>query len=356
MEGRSNDRIRIKDIAEQAGVSVGTVDRVLHGRPNVSETSRQRVEEVLKQINYQPNMYASALASNKKYKFVCLLPEHGEKDYWVEVEEGISKATQNMKDFHVTTSLLHYNPFDENSFREQFKKVLELNPSGVMLTPTTLKETKPFTDILEEQDVPYVFIDSRIKELKPLSFYGQDSQKSGIFAAKMLTLLTGSHDEVFLFKIIDEGRVGSTQQEHREEGFRNYMAKNHPDCKIHELILNGANKDSYEEELNLFFSKHKDIQGITFNSKAYVIGEYISKHKLTGVQIMGYDLLQRNADCMRKNSISFLITQHPWIQGFNGIKSLGEHLILKKDVRKETFMPIELLTKENMDYYMKTQQ
>ena len=55
-------KIRIKDIAEQAGVSVGTVDRVLHNRPNVSEIARKKVEEVLDSINYKPNMYASALA------------------------------------------------------------------------------------------------------------------------------------------------------------------------------------------------------------------------------------------------------------------------------------------------------
>lgn len=61
------ERIRIKDIARLADVSVGTVDRVLHGRTGVSEASRKRVEEILKQLDYQPNMYASALASNKKY-------------------------------------------------------------------------------------------------------------------------------------------------------------------------------------------------------------------------------------------------------------------------------------------------
>ena len=53
------DKIRIKDIAEKAGVSVGTVDRVLHNRPNVSQVAREKVEAVLKNINYQPNMYAS---------------------------------------------------------------------------------------------------------------------------------------------------------------------------------------------------------------------------------------------------------------------------------------------------------
>ena len=40
------ERIRIKDIARMAEVSVGTVDRVLHGRHGVSESSRQRVEEI----------------------------------------------------------------------------------------------------------------------------------------------------------------------------------------------------------------------------------------------------------------------------------------------------------------------
>lgn len=64
------ERIRIKDIAQMAEVSVGTVDRVLHGRTGVSEASRKKVENILKQLDYQPNMYASALASNKKY--ICL--------------------------------------------------------------------------------------------------------------------------------------------------------------------------------------------------------------------------------------------------------------------------------------------
>ena len=75
---KQQDRIRIKDIAQMAGVSVGTVDRVLHSRSGVSESSRIKVEEILKKLNYQPNMYASALASNKKYRFAYLLPSHNE--------------------------------------------------------------------------------------------------------------------------------------------------------------------------------------------------------------------------------------------------------------------------------------
>ena len=85
------ERIRIKDIARLANVSVGTVDRVLHGRSGVSEASRKRVEEILKQLDYQPNMYASALASNKKYTFACLLPKHRKANIGQMCKKGFEK-------------------------------------------------------------------------------------------------------------------------------------------------------------------------------------------------------------------------------------------------------------------------
>ena len=62
-------KITIKDIAKRAGVSVGTVDRVLHKRPNVSESALEKVNKVLEEINYKPNMYASALAANRYCTF-----------------------------------------------------------------------------------------------------------------------------------------------------------------------------------------------------------------------------------------------------------------------------------------------
>ena len=60
------ERVRIKDIAKMADVSVGTVDRVIHGRSGVSESSRKRVEEILKQLDYQPNMCLPAAATRER--------------------------------------------------------------------------------------------------------------------------------------------------------------------------------------------------------------------------------------------------------------------------------------------------
>lgn len=130
------ERIRIKDIAKMADVSVGTVDRVIHGRSGVSEASRKRVEEILKQLDYQPNMYASALASNKKYAFSCLLPQHEEGEYWTAVEAGIHDALIAYSDFNISVDLSYYDPFDYHSFVNVAQGILEQAPDGVMFAPT----------------------------------------------------------------------------------------------------------------------------------------------------------------------------------------------------------------------------
>lgn len=348
-----SERIRIKDIAQMADVSVGTVDRVIHGRSGVSESSRKRVEEILKKLNYQPNMYASALASNKKYAFACLLPQHERGEYWTDVEAGIHEALETYSDFNITVELSYYDPYDYRSFADASRNILEQEPDGVLFAPTAPQYTTPFTNELEKRTIPYIYIDSNIKEAPALSFFGQNSHQSGYFAARMLMLLAGDDaEEVVIFRKINEGIVGSNQQERREIGFREYMKEHHPDCRIWELDLHAKRDSEDAQMLDDFFRQHPTVKnGITFNSKAYIIGEYLMKQQKTGFNLMGYDLLQRNVDCLKKGGIFFLIAQQPTLQGFDGIKALCEHLILKKEVARVNFMPIDLLTKENIEYY-----
>ena len=151
------ERIRIKDIARLADVSVGTVDRVIHGRSGVSEASKKRVEEILKQLDYQPNMYASALASNKKYTFICLLPEHLEGEYWTAVELGIHEAIATYSDFNTSVKINYYDPYDYHSFVDASEAILTLQPDGVMVAPTAPQYTKGFTDRLQALDIPYIY-------------------------------------------------------------------------------------------------------------------------------------------------------------------------------------------------------
>lgn len=351
-----NKKIRIKDIAARAGVSVGTVDRVLHNRPNVSAESLAKVNGVLEELNYEPNMYASALAYNRSFTFYCLMPRHTSEAYWDEVEDGILEAVDFRRDFHIDVKFIHYSRLDSQSFQDAANDCLLLNPNGVILVPPRREQARGFADKLHTLNVPLVLLDSYIEELEPLTFFGQDSFQSGYFAAKILMMIASQDDSVMIMKQGKEGFTPSRQQENREVGFRHYMGKNHPGIAIKDLMLplDGTQKDN-DRLLEEFFHANPEVHHcITFNSRAWIVGEYLLRHQLDSVQIMGYDVVHKNAECIRRGTISFLIAQHGFMQGFKAVDTLFRSLVLKEEIRPINYMPIELLSLENIDFYQRS--
>ena len=71
--------VTISDVAKAAGVTRGTIDRVLHERGEVSEETRAKVLKVIKELGYKTNVYASMLAKNKSHDIAVILPKRSEE-------------------------------------------------------------------------------------------------------------------------------------------------------------------------------------------------------------------------------------------------------------------------------------
>ena len=349
-------KVRIKDIAEKSGVSVGTVDRILHNRPNVSKSAREKVERVLNEINYQPNMYASALAYNKQYTFYLIMPKHESEAYWEEIEEGAIQACETRRDFNIHIQITYYKRLDTKTFCDTFQQVLDAKPNGVIVVPSDIETTQVYTEQLHTLNIPFILLDSYMPDLKPLTFYGQDSFSSGYFAAKMLMLIAHNEKEIMLMKLTNNGKVASKQQDNREVGFRHYMKDHYPSINIVDLELPlEEDRSEYDGMLEQFFDSHPLVHHcVTMCSKAHIVGEFLLKTNRRGIQIMGYDMVGKNERCLRQGSISFLIAQHAYMQGYNCVDTLFKAIVLKQEVDSVNYMPIELLTKENVDFYRRT--
>ena len=350
------ENITIKDIAARAGVSTGTVDRVLHNRPNVSQKALDKVKKALEELDYQPNMYASALAYNKTYTFYIVLPKHEQDAYWDEIEEGAQACCNFRRDFGITLKFVYYERFNATACTKMVREFFSGKMDGVVIVPTTLEQTARFTEKLTERSIPYVLLDSYMPDLKPLSFFGQDSFASGYFAAKMLMLIASKEKEIALVKQTRDGKVGSKQQANGETGFRHYMVDHFPEIKITEVDLPlDEERKEYDGILEDFFSTHPKVHHcITFNSKAHIVGEFLQRTNRRNVQIMGYDMVPKNEACLRQGSISFLIAQHAYQQGYASVDALFNAIVLKRAVTPVNYMPIEILTKENVDFYRRT--
>ena len=187
---------------------------------------------------------------------------HVEGEYWTAVEKGITDAVAAFSDFNISIKMCYYDAYDYTSFTSAGNAIIAEHPDGVIVSPTIPQITRNFTDHLNEFSIPYIFIDSNIPDLHPLAFYGQNSERSGYFAAKMLMLMSDKADEIVIFRQIKEGIIGSNQQENRDKGFRIYMKEHFPSCRITELNLHPKYPIEDEQLLDAYFAEHPNVTWI----------------------------------------------------------------------------------------------
>ena len=157
-----NKNYRIKDIAELSGVSTGTVDRILHERGKVSEDARKKVEKVLKEIDYQPNLIARSLALKKKYHFIALIPSFHEGEYWAKLSQGIEKAERELFSYNIDVEQIYFDQYDSNSFDELIPKIETADCQGVIIATLFKQSVLTLTQRLDLKGIPYILIDSFI--------------------------------------------------------------------------------------------------------------------------------------------------------------------------------------------------
>ena len=92
----------IKDIAREAGVSIGTVDRVLHDRGMVSPETKARILDVMKELDYKPNHAAQGLAiRKKKLKLGFLIPDDKDHPFYLDIKKAAMKKAEELKQYGV---------------------------------------------------------------------------------------------------------------------------------------------------------------------------------------------------------------------------------------------------------------
>jgi LacI family transcriptional regulator len=355
MNSDSFNKIRIKDIATLSGVSVGTVDRVIHQRGQVSEENREKIQKIIDELEYKPNMLARSLASKRNYVFVTLLPEYQyDYEYWEAPVRGIQRAWREILDFNVTVKNLAFNQFKVESFELKCKELLDLSPDAVLLSPVFRKETIALSQKLNDLKIPYTFIDSNIEELENLCYFGQNSYQSGYLAARLLHM--GLAENSVIANIKSSRAIESNQLINRESGFFAFFEKNGLKDKFQfiDVMYDLGNDSDRKLQFDKLFNPNKQISAaIVFNSRVSEIAAYIESNQLSGIKLIGYDLVQKNAEYLKKNTVTFLIAQRPEEQGYLGIMSLFNHLVLKQESVKIQYVPIDILTCENLDYYVK---
>ncbi len=350
-------RIRIKDIADKAGVSTGTVDRVLHDRGNVAPGVKTKILEVAKDLGYERNPLASALAYNRTVRVATLLPDPEKDPYWKQTDIGVQKALKAVRHYGLLSEPIYFGLFSPKSFVASARQALEKKPSGILFPPIFSEEARWLLEQCKERDIPTVIINTNIKDATPLCYIGQDSYQSGVLGARLLNFGLSSGQTCCILNLDYSTKTAQHLLE-KERGFKDYFQGN--GNKQVEIIREDFEGFNDRGQLCSFLKKligeHLSLHGIfVTNSRTYKVADCLHEITDRNIKIIGFDLIDANLRYLHENKINFLINQNPVEQGFQGVMNLFKHLILKKEVNKVQFLPLDIVVKENAEYYRQRQ-
>ena len=344
--------ITIKSIAKEAKVSEGTVDRVLHERGGVSKKTEAKIKEILKKHNFKVNPVARALALKNKFKLLTLMPEYDSDNlFWKSPYLGVLKASAEVKNYGVEVDNFFFDQFDATSYLDQFEALLDEKPSAVVIVPTFAKETKQIVDQLEKLEIPYLFFNIDLEGFDNISFIGQDSYMGGYVAGKLMHMSIVDQTSI----LIVQSRLNVNNYyaiSKRIEGFKDYFIKNKIKNNCISINIDNLHDAAQtRQKINSFLNGNDSIKGIFVpSSRIATIVEAIEDSSEGKRHFIGFDNTEQNIQCLENNTVSFLISQKPFEQGYESIRMMADFLAKDKIPAAKMYSPIDILTKENARY------
>lgn len=346
-------RVTVHDIATHAGVSIGTVDRVMHNRSGVSPASRQKVLDAMEQLGYRLNTTASLLANKKHYRICCLLPKYTTGDYWGLVHGAIGRAESDAAHYNLSIETIDYDQFSREEFLGAVERLKANPPQGVIMAPIYHSDTIELSHYLAEQKIPLVFIDSKVAEAEYMAYYGLPMFESGYLAASLL-LGDSTPESIVNFRIERGATEVDNPTLNRRQGFLDYVAHHHPTLDIYNEFLRPYDRSYNFELMDRFFAAHPEVRHVvTFNSRVHLIADYLAERQMgSSMNVVGFDLLERNCEALRSGAVRWLIVQRTEVQLRRGVDALAERLAFGKlPAQRDNFMPMDILTSANIEYY-----
>lgn len=318
--------VTIKEVAKEAGVSVGTVSNVINNI-QVKPATKLKVEEAIKKLNYEPNIYARGFKINRTNTVAVILPTIW-NPFFSELAYNIEK---NLK--KVGMKMIICNSNKDNKTEIEYISMAKQNKMDGIIAIT-------YSDIDEyvSEKIPFVSIDRYFS--KNITYVSSNNFEGGKLAAKKLVEL-GCKKVAY----IGRGSKINNSTRKRKDGFVSYCEENQIDYEICELL---GSAEEFDKLLDKFiennFRSDIKVQGVFAVTDEYAVDFIRKLEKINidvpkDVQVIGFDGSKSSA----KDTIEISTIRQPVeLIAEEAVKALI-NIIEDNKVEKEIILPISFI-------------
>lgn len=317
--------VTIKQIAEKAGVSRGTVDRVLHNRPGVKPEVAEYVRRIADELGFLPNRAGKILAARKQpLKIGCFLPGKS-NPFFEDVVAGYRAAEEEYTHFGVSLEVLEVEGYDPAEHLASIRRLREEGCGALCLTTMDVPEIRACVDEMVEAGIPAVTINNDLTGTRRLCYVGADYYKSGCVAAALIRMMTREP----LNMVIATGSHHVKGHNDRVRGFSQTMRKQGPSYRLVDVFESLDNEEYAYRMTREILQLNREINCVYIASAASpgIARAVIELGREKDILIASCDDTAEIRRLVEEGVIDFTVCQEPWQQGYRAVQLLFDYFM-----------------------------
>ncbi len=336
----------MKEIADLAGVSRGTVDRVLNKRGAVNPKTQEKILEIARVLEYKPNRAGLALAAQKrKYRLGIVLFGTG-NPFFDDVLSAFRKEAAELSEYNCTVLIRTTSAFGVDDQLHAIDELVKDGISGLAIAPQNDPAIAVKINELYDDGIPTVTFNTDICDSKRIAYVGSNYYQCGQTAAGLLHLMTQGTVNVGIIS----GNSKILCHTERISGFRSCLSQ-YPDFHTVAFIENNDDDFVSYEKTKEMLEQHPELNALffaaggTYGGCKAVVACGCDKQ----IKIITFDKIETTVEMLKLGVISATICQQPETQGSLPLKILFNYLTTGDKPAKElNYTQVEIRIKENI--------
>jgi LacI family transcriptional regulator, galactose operon repressor len=334
-------------IAELAGVSIGTVDRALHGRAGINPRTLKRVLKVAQDIGYTPNVAARALSTGKHLRIGVCVPKELAYFYdemWAGIREEAARYEPRGVEF-VFAAVPELGKGEGSAFH----KLRACKVDGILLTPGNPEIMAPLIDAAEKEGTRVVCVSTDAPMSRRSSVVCVEPRLNGLIAGELMAGFVPHGSKV----AIVTGMLKTIDHREKAEGFT---------ASFRDLSMGGAVVEVVEahehptesfRKTRALLERVPDLAGIYVNTvnclpvcRALAQADLVRK-----VRVIATDLFRKMIPAIESGAIAASIYQQPYVQGQLAVRALAEHLLHASQLNPTQYLNPSIILRANLNLF-----
>jgi LacI family transcriptional regulator len=339
--------VGIKDIARALGISTGTVDRALHGKPEVSAETRARVLHMAEKLRYRPNLAARFLQSRKQFRISVQLPQKIAL-FWDALREGILEAAAPFAPA-LQVEFRTYPHLGDGDI-PPFDEALHDGTNGLIIAPGNPVSLTPHLRKAARQNIPVVCVVTDAPEDLRLTSVSADPFTVGAVAGELLARFLPAGGDVAFFT----GWLATQDHGDKLRGFESSLKSVGAGLALGPIVeAHDDEREGHRRALTVLREnpKLKGIYVSTVNSLP-VLRAAEEAGRLSSLTVVTTDLFPELVQWIRAGKVAATVYQRPVNQGRVALQALYQFLLHGTRPASRLRVVPHLVMRSNLDLFL----